>query len=411
VGDLYFDDITDEMAYPSPSILKDLRAIIAAGIREGQMIDYKSEISPKDNWPETVAAFANGLGGLIIFGIEGKGDQPRNLCGFDPKGVEVKTQLTSMVTSRIQPRPNFQIRVLTLDTDPSKEVAILRVSEGEHTPYMHSKEDQRRVYLRSGAQKVEADYLQLRSLFEKGQKKSVTPASISTLQTSLQVEDPTARAVSSDHFIKFIVAPFGKEAARRLTGEVENIFLSSFGRAFTDFSAIPRTERKQNLTIFKGASANGKLQNIAIDNHGVIGMVRMACIRTDKGLMFFPEEFTADLISFLVAASHYYDKINFYGDCQLTATILIPEAHDFRPGKFNGRLLTGSLFDPPIPVYRANFSAETRLSLHPQFIQRVPSYAEEIMTDFARVCGGMVSPSLAKFAEVCVADTLARFNY
>jgi len=94
VGDLYFDDITDEMAYPSPSILKDLRAIIAAGIREGQMIDYKSEISPKDNWPETVAAFANSLGGLIIFGIEGKGDQPRNLCGFDPKGVEVKTQLT-----------------------------------------------------------------------------------------------------------------------------------------------------------------------------------------------------------------------------------------------------------------------------------------------------------------------------
>jgi len=126
--------------------------------------------------------------------------------------------------------------------------------------------------------------------------------------------------------------------------------------------------------------------------------------------MFFPEEFAADLISFLFAAARYYDGMNFYGDCQLTATVLIPEAHDFRPGKFNGRLLTGSLFEPPISVYRANFSAETRISLHPQFIQRIPLHAAEIMTDFARGCGGLVSDSLLAFAEVCVQDTLARFR-
>lgn len=343
MGDLYFDDLTDENAYPSSVVLKDLRSLVANSQREGQVIDYKADISPKDNWPETVAAFANGIGGLIIFGIEGKGDQPRSLCGFDPKGIEVKTQLTSVIISRIQPRPRFQVRVVTLDTDPSKEVAILRVAEGEHTPYMHSKDDQRRVYLRSGAQKVEADYLQLCALFEKDQRRSTAPVSISALQTSLTVGDPIDRAKSSDHFIRFIVAPFGAEAARRLTGNVENTFFSSFSRAFTDFSFVPQTERNQNLTILKGSSATGKLHNIAIDSQGAIGMAKMACIRTDKGRMFFPEEFAADLISFLFAAARYYDNMGFYGDCQLTATVLIPEAFDFKPGKFNGRLLTGNL--------------------------------------------------------------------
>ena len=123
-------NITDEAAYSSAAILKDLRTLIGSGQCEGQMIDYKAEISSKDNRPETVAAFANSIGGIIVFGIEGKGDQPRNLSNFDPKGVEVKTQLTSMIISRMQPRPSFQIRVLTLDTDTTKEVAILRVSEG-----------------------------------------------------------------------------------------------------------------------------------------------------------------------------------------------------------------------------------------------------------------------------------------
>ena len=42
------------------------------------------------------------------------------------------------------------------------------------------------------------------------------------------------------------------------------------------------TKPKQNLTIFKGASTHGKLQNIAIDNQGAIGMAKMACTRTDR---------------------------------------------------------------------------------------------------------------------------------
>src|SRR5229473_2995217 len=132
MGDLYSDDIEDQAEYPDEEILKDVRALINAGQREGPILDYKKDVSDKDNWAEAAAAFANSFGGLIIFGVEGDGDQPRRITGFDPRGVEIKTKLTSTLLSRIQPRPDFRVRVVTHDTDRAKEVAVLRISEGFH---------------------------------------------------------------------------------------------------------------------------------------------------------------------------------------------------------------------------------------------------------------------------------------
>ncbi|SPF56435.1 hypothetical protein SBA4_860014 [Candidatus Sulfopaludibacter sp. SbA4] len=157
MADLYLDDIEDQRAYTDEMILHDVRATVKAGLREGPTLDYKADVSEKDNWPEAAVAFANTFGGLIIFGVEGKGDQPRRLTGFDPKGVEIKTKLGSTLLSRIQPRPDFQIRVVAFDEDPTKEIAILRLSEGFQPPYMHSKGDEPRIYVRVGAQKTEAD--------------------------------------------------------------------------------------------------------------------------------------------------------------------------------------------------------------------------------------------------------------
>jgi hypothetical protein len=71
MGDLYSDDIEEEKAYADERILSDVRALISSGQREGPMLDYKKDVSEKDNWAEAVAAFTNSFGGLIIFGVEG----------------------------------------------------------------------------------------------------------------------------------------------------------------------------------------------------------------------------------------------------------------------------------------------------------------------------------------------------
>jgi ATP-dependent DNA helicase RecG len=145
MANLFSADLTNEAAYPAAVMLKDVRDLLASGQREGPLLDYKSDVSPKDNWPETIAAFANTLGGIVVFGVTANGDQPVELTGYDPKGVEMKTRLTSTILSRIQPRPDIQVRVLTLDTDESREVAVVRVAEGAHPPYMHNKDKEHRV--------------------------------------------------------------------------------------------------------------------------------------------------------------------------------------------------------------------------------------------------------------------------
>jgi predicted HTH transcriptional regulator len=129
MGDLYFDDIEDS-SYTDKMILADVEALVKSGQREGTVIDYKSDVSEQDNWPQTVAAFANSFGGLIVFGVEGKNDQPRRVTGFDPKGVEIKTKLASMVIDRVQPRPDFSVRVVTFDSATKREIALVRVAEG-----------------------------------------------------------------------------------------------------------------------------------------------------------------------------------------------------------------------------------------------------------------------------------------
>jgi predicted HTH transcriptional regulator len=151
MGDLYFDDI-ENRSYSDEMILADVEALVKAGQREGTVIDYKSDVSDQDNWPKTAAAFANSFGGLIVFGVEGKNDQPRRVTGFDSKGVEIKTKLVSMVIDRIQPRPDFSVRVVTFDKDRTREVALLRVTEGRNPPYMHSK-DQEHTGFTSGLER------------------------------------------------------------------------------------------------------------------------------------------------------------------------------------------------------------------------------------------------------------------
>src|SRR6266853_1287983 len=101
MGNLYSDNIEGRNAYSDQDILKDIRALIAMGHREGTLVDYKKDISEKDNWPEVASAFANTFGGLIIFGVVEKQTQAIQMTGFDPKGVETHTRLVNILLSRV----------------------------------------------------------------------------------------------------------------------------------------------------------------------------------------------------------------------------------------------------------------------------------------------------------------------
>lgn len=398
MGDLYSDDITSETTYPTATLLKDIRALIASGQREGPLLDYKADISPKDNWPETIAAFANTFGGIIIFGVEGQADQPRRLTGYDPKGIEMKTRLGSTLLSRIQPRPDTHIRIINLDTDPSKEVAVLRVAEGTHPPYMHTKGEEHRVYIRSGAQKAEADYLQLNALYEKRSRSTPSATlSPSDLQQRLSVKHPDGKR-PSEHWYRFIIIPESQGGSRRLTAAIEQEFEECMSRFFTDTVSGPGAAREQHVTLYHHRKDAGHEEVFAVTDDGAIGYVTHACINTTDGLFFSPWSFCADVISFLGLAGRFSERAHYYGEFRLIANVMIPEAQLFRPGTFRGRLVAGNLFEPLPKTFAANTTAEARVTLHPATGEAIRRALASVTNDIARAGGTVLGPWFDAFA-------------
>jgi hypothetical protein len=127
-GGLYSDDIQDERdTLLEASYRTFMHSSTRANVRDRCLITRRT--LPTRTTGQTAAAFANSFGGLIIFGVEGKDDEPRRMTGFDPRGVEIKTKLTRSLLSRIQPRPDFRVRI-TNCTDQAKEVVVLRFRKG-----------------------------------------------------------------------------------------------------------------------------------------------------------------------------------------------------------------------------------------------------------------------------------------
>jgi Putative DNA-binding domain len=419
MGDLYFDDIQDEKAYPDETILRDVRALINAGQRESFVLDYKKDVSDKDNWPEAVVAFANTFGGLIIFGVVAKGDKPHTLTGFDPHGVEIKTRLVSTLLSRIQPRPDLQVRVVTLDTDPIKEVAILRISEGSQPPYMHSKGDEHRVYIRVGAQKAEADYLQLSALLEK-RGKTESPAasfltSLSGSQSQLYIREPLDPNVRSRNWYNFILAPDDNRAARRLTIEVERQFAQCIEHLYGQPHPSKLVIRTQAATYFRRGTGTGSEQRFAVTANGSLGFATLACIRTNDGPFFLPLSFCRDLIDFLILAASFYEKSYYYGGNLLEVSLQILDRAQLYSGvPTRNRPNQGSgLFDPPlesIQVAEDVPPTQIRVSLHPLTTERLRGYLEAVMNELARYAGSVLSTSFAASTQPLVEDGWNRLH-
>jgi hypothetical protein len=310
MSDLYFDDLEDR-SYTDEMVLADVQALVRSGQREGTVVDYKSDLSEQDNWPQTIAAFANTFGGLIIFGVEGKNDQPRRVTGYDPKGAEIKTKLTSMIVDRIQPRPDFLVRVVTLDKTTGKELALVRVSEGTTPPYVHSKGQENRVYMRIGAQKHEADYHQLQSLLEKRARfaaaSEASPEQAFGRDSGLFVPRPVGSNLVSEMFLRFAITPKNLTAMVQLSGETERRFVVCVGDITGAIGNAPLI-RTRNTTILRVSDGAYQEQRFGLSAVGATGFITYPANSDDprshvctRGLLSIPTKPHRHLVSLLRA--------------------------------------------------------------------------------------------------------------
>jgi hypothetical protein len=111
----------------------EIQALLAHG--EGQQIEFKRQ--PPDDTVEskrtvfkTVAAFANGSGGSIVFGIDSDEATVRGLEGIDPK--QERDRLAQLARSIVAPAPVIEVRQYELD---SKLLLVLSVEPGPNPPY------------------------------------------------------------------------------------------------------------------------------------------------------------------------------------------------------------------------------------------------------------------------------------
>ncbi len=113
-----------------------LEVLIATG--EGPTTEFKERLPGDDdvakrNVMKTVAAFANGGGGTIVFGITDE----LGIIGLTrtESGPKARDRLAGLVRTWVDPLPSFRIDALPVPDRDDRRVIVLEVNAGESPPY------------------------------------------------------------------------------------------------------------------------------------------------------------------------------------------------------------------------------------------------------------------------------------
>lgn len=128
----------------------DLNELIA----EATEIDFKQALETKKpkSWLKSVSAFANGIGGSLVFGV----DDDRNIIGLADVQSDAEN-ISRLIRDRISPLPEFN---LIPQKENGKNLLILSVQPGRSTPYSYKADGVTQAFVRIGNESVPApDYI------------------------------------------------------------------------------------------------------------------------------------------------------------------------------------------------------------------------------------------------------------
>ena len=122
------------------------------------------EVKRPKSWLKSVSAFANGVGGVLIFGIADND----SVVGIDDvkKAMEV---ISEQIKVKMDPAPEVLLKAHLID---SKEIIMLEVYRGEETPYYYVGEGNYTAYVRIGNESVIATATDLKRLVLRGKNKT-----------------------------------------------------------------------------------------------------------------------------------------------------------------------------------------------------------------------------------------------
>lgn len=132
-------------------------------IGETTEYDKKQALEKKKpkSWCKSVSAFANGVGGKLIFGIADNNE----IIGLDnaEKDAEI---ISEQIKTRLNPIPNFNLKFY--ETDNKLKLIILEVYAGDETPYYYAADGMLTAFCRIGNESVPVTPTKLKELILRG---------------------------------------------------------------------------------------------------------------------------------------------------------------------------------------------------------------------------------------------------
>ena len=150
----------------------DIQSLINEGVSESIELDYKRDL-PTDpaGWDELyadVCAFANTLGGYIIYGVDEQGGRPVSIVGVQTNNPdELKQRLNQRILRNIRPRPVPVPRITAIDMTNGRYVLVIYVPRSWQSPHAVSSSGEWspiKAFARNSSGKYMLDISQLRTM-------------------------------------------------------------------------------------------------------------------------------------------------------------------------------------------------------------------------------------------------------
>ena len=148
-------------------------------IGETTEYDKKQKLEKKrpKSWCKSISAFANGLGGVLVFGIS----EDNRILGLENAENDAEI-ISEQIKAKLDPIPNFNLSFHK--TENKEKIISLKVIPGDETPYYYIGDGMKIAYHRVGNESVPADRAKMKELVLRG-----TIASYDSLKSKYNFND------------------------------------------------------------------------------------------------------------------------------------------------------------------------------------------------------------------------------
>ncbi|MGH9326718.1 MAG: AlbA family DNA-binding domain-containing protein [Terriglobia bacterium] len=333
--------------------------------QEGYLLDFKEDWSGRAL--QTVAAFANTFGGILLLGVSEQNARPNAIVGVPYRG-ELKLRIGSVISANLVPCPVFEIGECSLPSDANLKVCVVRVKESSEICLI-TKKGERPVRVRVENQSLEADASQLTALIQRNQSKQAFDGRVNQIYeawssglyvTKVYKERPTQRVRSDTQLWAASFPVAHPEIETDLAGEKK--FFSVIEKHFRNFGiederTEPGPRARKSYQIHRLILSHDFERVWQFDSSGSFGLASQTAWPDGAGgLIWSLYDLVIDLVSLLRASREFWESFGYFGSARLVVQLGINNLRLYYDHAGFHPILYANRFSSSSPLARAVFA-------------------------------------------------------